>query len=360
MPSKKNQLPLWQDRVCNSSQIGGIETSVIDNGSGKGVRIAWINTGTGLRYKVVIDRSMDIVDAFYNQHSLCWISHGGITSPRPDSDRGLNWLSTFAGGLFTTCGLSHVGVPEKDETGERGLHGKISNVPAELISIDQPDVLKGKLDFSIKGVMKETSVFGPSLELTRTISGRIGNAVINISDEVFNAGSEKAAHMLLYHCNFGWPLVDKGSRIVWDGKFSSRGNDFDDEFFSKIKDPQVCQPPLEKHRGSGEAAAFIDVKPDKKGNCAIGIYNRKLRLAAEINYSKKQLPCMTNWQHWGIGDYVTGLEPATNPPVGQSSARAGKALVTIDPLKTKKYKLSISVHDKKDAIDDFLKRAGHK
>ena len=75
-----NLPPNWKDKISNPAQLGGIETSVLDNGLGRGTRIAWINTGTGLRYKVVIDRAMDIADAFYNQHSLAWINQLGITA----------------------------------------------------------------------------------------------------------------------------------------------------------------------------------------------------------------------------------------------------------------------------------------
>ena len=60
-------VPEWDGKISNHAQVGGIETSVLDNGLGRGTRIAWINTGTGLRYKVVIDRAMDIADAFYIQ-----------------------------------------------------------------------------------------------------------------------------------------------------------------------------------------------------------------------------------------------------------------------------------------------------
>ena len=45
----------WQDKIANISQVGGIETSVLDNGSGRGTRIAWVNTGSGLRFKILID-----------------------------------------------------------------------------------------------------------------------------------------------------------------------------------------------------------------------------------------------------------------------------------------------------------------
>ena len=62
-----------KDKISNATHAGGIETSVLDNGPARGTRIAWINTGAGLRYKVVLDRAMDIADAFYNQYSISWL-----------------------------------------------------------------------------------------------------------------------------------------------------------------------------------------------------------------------------------------------------------------------------------------------
>ena len=134
----------WKDKISNPAQLGGIETSILDNGQAKGVRIAWFNTGTGLRFKVVIDRAMDIADTFYNQYNLAWLSHNGISVPQPFSDKGIDWLRTFYGGLLTTCGLTHVGGPESDAFGERGIHGHISNIPAEIESTIQPDPLRDR------------------------------------------------------------------------------------------------------------------------------------------------------------------------------------------------------------------------
>ena len=212
----KNKQFAWQDKVGNVTQIGGIETSVLDNGLGKGTRIAWINTGAGLRYKVVIDRGLDIADTFYNQHSLAWLSHAGVIAPRPDAHAGIEWLWAFAGGLLTTCGLTHAGGPEEDEFGQRGLHGRISNLPAEVESIVQPDIRTGKLDMSITAVMKQSRVFGPNLELRRTISSTLGEATIRVHDVVTNVSNTPTPHMLLYHCNYGWPLVDAGTEIIWN------------------------------------------------------------------------------------------------------------------------------------------------
>ncbi|MHC4595425.1 MAG: DUF4432 family protein, partial [Planctomycetota bacterium] len=275
-------------------------------------------------YKVVIDRALDIVDAFYNQYSLAWLSHSGVTAPRPDANQGLEWLYSFAGGLLTTCGLTHVGGPEADEFGQRGLHGRISNLPGELESVVQPDLTEVK----------------------------------RIHDIVTNVGNTPVPHMILYHCNFGWPLVDEGTEIVCKGKWASRGMDMDNAVFNSKRNFRKCQKPLDSHRGGGEGCAFIDVAADKNRMCTVGLYNRGLGIALVLKYPKKQLPWLSNWQHWGPGEYVTALEPGTNPPIGQAKARKQKKLIHIAPGKSRTYDLEMTVLTDKKQISRFLKTAG--
>ena len=349
----------WQDKISNAAQLGGVEISVLDNGAGRNTRIAWINTGTGLRYKVVIDRAMDIADAFFNQHSLAWLSHGGISYPQPFSDRGMDWIRTFGGGLLTTCGLDHVGGPEKDEHGERGLHGLISNNPAEIESIIQPDPLRGKMEFSISGKIKQTQVFGPSLELKRTLSGTLGTAAIRIQDEVTNGANTPAPHMLLYHLNFGWPFADEGTDILWHGPWEFSGDKNAAKIFKEGNDFRKCPPPLAAHNGPGEEVAFIDVVPDQSGRCTAGLYNSQINIAVAIRFNKKELPWLTNWQHWGKGEYVTGLEPGTHPPIGQAKARKQQTLTFLEPGEKRSYNLEIEVLHENESIKQLLKHTQH-
>jgi hypothetical protein len=349
MPADQN----WKDKISNSAQVGGIETSVMDNGAARGTRIAWVNTGTGLRYKVVLDRAMDIADAFYNQHSLAWLSHVGVTY-KSSPDRGIDWLNTFGGGLVTTCGLNHIGGPEVDDYGERGLHGSISSLPAEIESIIQPDLLAGRMEMSITGRMKQSRPLGSQLELKRTISGVIGQATIRIHDEVVNRGNTPAPHMLLYHCNLGWPLTDEGTEIVWVGDWESPGNDTANKIFKRGNNFHTCPQPLKAHDGAGEEVAFINVTPDSKGNCICGLHNRRLGIAVVLRYQKEQLPWLTNWQHWGRGEYVTGLEPGTNPPIGQAKARQQQTLTFLVPGELREYDLEIEVLDNPERIKDVL------
>jgi hypothetical protein len=346
----------WHHKISHAAQLGGIETAVIDNGPGRGTRIAWINTGTGLRYKVVIDRAMDIADAFYNQHSLAWLSHVGITSPQPFSAHGMDWIRTFGGGLLTTCGLSHVGGPETDEYGERGLHGGVSNLPCEIESIIQPDPLRGKFDMSITGKISQSQVFGPNLVLKRTISGVLGEPFIRIRDEVYNASNTAQPHMLLYHFNFGWPLVDEGTSLLWKGNWSSGTAGQPGKIFREGNNFRTAPAPLETHRGSGEEVAVIDPPVDSDGRCCCGLYNANLRLAVSLQFRKDQLPWLTNWQHWGPGEYVTGLEPGTHPPIGQARARQEGSLILLPPGGYRSYDLELHVLNEENDINELLKK----
>ena len=350
----KNPLS-WQDKVGNISQVGGIETSVVDNGAGQNSRIAWVNTGTGLRYKVVIDRGMDILDAFYNEHSLAWISHGGMMAPETNA-REMDWLKTFSGGLMTTCGLTHVGGPEEDEFGKRGLHDQISNIPANVESVIQPDPTRGSLEMSISGVIRQTRVFGHRFDFRRKISGSLGSPVIRVEDEVINAGNESTPHMLLYHLNFGWPLIDEGTRLLWTGDCKSRGGAMDNQIFGEGKDFITCKPPLKEHSGTGEACGFVNVNADKNGKVHCGVHNERLGLALAIRFRKDQMPWLTNWQHWGTKEYVTALEPGTHPPIGQSSARKENSLIFLEPGESRKHDLEFEVMDDPSAIKDFISR----
>lgn len=329
--------------INNHHQIGGIETSILDSGVGRGNRVAWINTGSGLRFKVNFDRGMDIGEAFFNQHCLTWLSHGGIPAPQTLSDIGLNWLRTFGGGLLTTCGLQHVGGPESDEFGERGIHGNISNLPAQIESIIQPNPACGQLEMSITGVIKESKIFGPNLELRRKISCQLGSADIKIEDEVINRGNTETPLMLLYHFNFGYPLVQEGTKIIWEGEWKPRfGGDYA-KIFKEGNDFKTCPAPLESHKGGGEEVALITPKADENGKCRCGLFNPKLNFGIEMEFDKAQLPTLTNWQHFGEGEYVTGLEPGTNWPIGQKQARENQELIFLKPKESKKIEVSLKV-----------------
>ncbi|MBM4143654.1 MAG: DUF4432 family protein [Lentisphaerae bacterium] len=335
--------PAWQGKVSNMAQVAGIELCAMEDGPARGTRVAWVNTGSPLRFKVAVDRALDIVDAFHGAHSLAWLSHGGLVAPNPAAIAGLEWLRTFAGGLLTTCGLTHVGPPETDENGSRGLHGRVSNLPASLETVRQPGPGADESEMLISGTVRESRVFGPCLELHRTIACRAGEAGFRLTDRVTNRGNAPSPHMILYHCNFGWPLVDEGARLFWRGACRPRPSEQDRAVFNESNDYKRCPAPLPQHRGTGEACGFVTPEPETDGWCRAGVRNERLGLTAQVAFRKEQLPCLANWQHWGPGEYVTGIEPGTNFPIGQKGAAGEGTLIMLAPGEARTYELVFTV-----------------
>lgn len=321
-------------KITNTAQIGGVETAVLDNGAARGVRVAYFNTGGGLRFKVVIDRAMDIAEASLLETNFAWISKRGIVAP--ETCRGMNWLARFGGGLLTTCGLAHVGPPETNARGEFCLHGDISNIPAQVVRVVKPSRENG-FEIALEGEVLQSTVFGAHLLLRRRISTHLLSRRIEVEDEITNIGNTPAPNMVLYHCNLGYPLIDEGAKLEWRGTATPANPS--DSVMGGGRDFTVCRAPLAEHAGAKESVAFIDPIPDADGICTCAATNAKIGKGLKISFPKKVLPHLINWQHWGAGEYVCALEPATNPPIGQANAEAQGTLRMLAPDESAKYRL---------------------
>ena len=211
---KKYSTKELRTRVGNMDQIAGIRTVQLDDGNERPTRAAIIHTGAGLELTVLLDRCLDISAASFNGKAMGWRSTTGDVAPQYYEAEWLRWLRSYFGGLVTTCGLMNVGAPDDASALlGTGLHGRIGNTPAKNIKITQ-EWQGNDYVLSVSGTMRETVVFGENLTLTRTVSTRLGEKRFWIHDVVTNDGFKPAKYMLLYHCNIGWPLVDRGSEII--------------------------------------------------------------------------------------------------------------------------------------------------
>ena len=50
--------------------------------------------------------------------------------------------------------------------------------------------------------------------IRRRIEARVGERRFRIRDVVENVGHTRVSHMLLYHCNAGFPVVDEGAELL--------------------------------------------------------------------------------------------------------------------------------------------------
>lgn len=294
------------------------------DGPGRGVRLAEFKTGSGFAFTVLLDRGLDIHEASYKGVPLAWQSAVGITSPSFYEPEGPGWLRNFHGGWLNTCGLTNAGSPGRDELGEYGQHGRVSNLPAQLLNCGgrwHGD----EYELCLEAVLRETSVFGFNLQLTRRLTTRLGESALQIVDTIENLGDREAPFMLLYHCNFGFPLLTKGSRLVMNSKSSRPRDEAAQSGFAthlEMDSPQA---------GYVEQVFFHDMISAKDGFVTIMLVNDELQLAGYVSYRQKELPELIQWKQMGSGTYVLGIEPANCLVMGREAERQRGTLRMLAP-----------------------------
>jgi len=326
-----------------------------------------VNTGSGLRFTVALDRGGDIVEASYQGNNLAYLTPNGYKPPSHLLHRDEDWLASWPGGLVTSCGPRYIG-PGREEDGQAlYLHGPLSNTPAALLAVHNPDPRDGDLSMFLEMTNRDTRMYGPAVEVRRRLQCTLGVPVIEFQDEVVNLGNVTVPHNWLYHVNFGYPLLDCDSQLVYSGRvnggwemgpnltMADLPKQEDYSRFLKVPDP------LSDHVGSGSRGLVLDVDADQGGIAHIGLVNPKLGLGVELAYSVQSLPRLANWQHYGSrGSYVSALEPFSGSLFGKPNDHHRLAEQWLEPGQSKQYDLTIMVHTDNGAAAKALLTPGDK
>ncbi|MFI5007165.1 MAG: DUF4432 family protein, partial [Solirubrobacterales bacterium] len=260
----------------NLAQVAGIRLLERTDGKARGLRVADVWTGSGLRFQVLLDRALDIGPAEHAGRPLAWI-HPALGTPAQLEPGGDGWLRTFGGGLVTTGGLTHFGQPETDEGQAFGLHGRIAHTPAENVRVAQE--WRGE-DYvlEIEGDVRETSALGENLLLRRRIATRLGASQILIEDHVRNEGFRPAPLMMLYHCNFGFPVVSPDSELLLGpGEVAAR----DEAARAGLEASRQFEAPRPEYAGQ---VFFHAPHPAADGTAAAAVVNRPLGFGAYLRW----------------------------------------------------------------------------
>lgn len=286
------------------SQLAGLRPFVYEDGRLRGMRGIDGWTGSGLRFTLWPDRALDIGPVWFEDKPIAWL-HPGAAAPQYYDPNGLGWLRTFGGGLLTTCGLVHIGAPDEYQECAFGLHGRIAHIPAENLRLWQG--WQGeKYILAVEGEVRQAVLFGENLVLHRRIETQLGYSSLKIVDRVVNEGHQPQAHSLLYHCNFGFPLVSPGSQLVIDDvKVDPRTPTAE----AGLPDHTRFQAP---EAGYEEQVFFHTPRKDPDGTAVVELINPDLGFGVRLRWSAETLPVLTQWKMMGAGEYVCGLEPATH------------------------------------------------
>jgi hypothetical protein len=342
--------------IGDPAQVAGARASVLRDGKADGVACVEIATGSGLAFTVLPGRGMDIPFASFRGMSLAFFSGTGIVSPAYFNEPETGFLRNFFAGLLTTCGITNAGAPSIDQGRPFGLHGRVSNTAAEDLSIDQ-EWVGDEYEIRVKGRMREVQFFAENLTLTRRIETRLGANGFRLRDVVDNRGFTAQPLMLLYHFNFGFPLLGPRARIVGP----IRKTEPRDEEARAGRGVEECLGFPAPVAGYREKVFFHTLKPDAGGRTFIALANRDVGdgtpLGIVMRWSLKELPEFTQWKMPGKGEYVLGLEPGTVSPIGRGPLREQSRLPLLEAQESRSVTIDFEVLDSAASIDAIEREA---
>jgi hypothetical protein len=323
-------------RIGNINQIAYIRPIEMIEGRSKGIKAFDVNTGGGLQFSVLEGKCLDISEMKYKGINLSYLTKPGVVASEYFNPMGSEFLRFFQAGMLYTCGLRNVGAPCVDDGEELNLHGRIGNTPAEKVGISA-QWMEDEYQMEISGEMREAAMFRENLVLKRKISTQMGAKFIKIVDEVENQGFEEQPLMILYHFNFGYPLLDNGTRILMPSlKITSR----DEISENGIKEFEKITEPID---GFIEHVFYHEIASDAQGYANLGIVNDRLGLGVHLKYNAQQLPKLNEWKCIKSGDYTLAFEPANCNVDGRAIEKINGKVHTIAPFQSAKFEIEVGI-----------------
>lgn len=328
-------------RVGAIDQLAGITAGERTDGMARSVRTLDVQTGGGLSFTVLPDRGLDIGEARLRGVPLAWCSAMGVVHPARHERDGRGWERSFAGGLLATCGLDNVGTAQVDEGQDYPQHGRINNIPASHVCFDGRWQGNEYL-LTIEGRVRQATLYGENLLLTRRIETRLGSATVAITDTVTNEGFSPEPVLLLHHVNLGFPVLAPTSELLMPSGTDT--TPADDQQWRRGAEPE-----------SVGGVSFHTLPPTPDGLGTVALVNRAFSggqgIGVQLRYSQHAFPLLWQWRNYRAGEYVMGLEPTNALGGGRKATREANALRILAPGEAATFLTEITALGSQEEID---------
>ena len=271
-------------KISNFQQIGSLRRYTLEGGKEKGIDVIDCDNGK-LRFLLNVSKACDVMQLYHEGQNTSFISKNGFTLREPP------FGNRFEGGMLYTCGLDNVGGMRDGNP----VHGSLHNIPAEIVRAECNDE-----GIVVEAIIRDTALFGKNLVLRRRIYSAIGSESLRLEDTLVNEGYRTENYCVLYHVNFGYPLLDEGARIVADVAKCDPRTDW-----ARENEATVCEitEPLPEQK---ETCYFLTFNQPR-----ISLINDKLGKSVTLSYSGDTLPHFVEWKSMACGTYALGFEPTT-------------------------------------------------
>lgn len=271
-------------KISNFQQIGSLRRYTLEGGKEKGIDVIDCDNGK-LRFLLNVSKACDVMQLYHEGQNTSFISKNGFTLREPP------FGNRFEGGMLYTCGLDNVGGMRDGNP----VHGSLHNIPAEIV--------RAECNYEgivVEAIIRDTALFGKNLVLRRRIYSAIGSESLRLEDTLVNEGYRTENYCVLYHVNFGYPLLDEGARIVADVAKCDPRTDWARENVATVC--EITEPLPEQK----ETCYFLTFNQPR-----ISLVNDKLGKSVTLSYSGDTLPHFVEWKSMACGTYALGFEPTT-------------------------------------------------
>lgn len=332
--------------VGNRDQLFQIKKVKLQEGKARGVTMLEVANRSGMQFDVNADRGMDIPFLSFNGENFGYISPCGVAAPEYFDDQKLGFLKSFTAGFLTTCGLKIAGAPCEYEGKAYGLHGNVSHIPAkefryELVETD------GSPYIEIQGSMQDAEIFQDKLTLKRNIRCGYREKEFTITDRVTNEGYKKARHMILYHCNIGYPILSPASEVYIPSAKVTPRTEHAKKGLKEWYKTQQADPDYE------EMCYYHKLIPDGNNHGHAAVYNPELNLGIEMEIDLAALDHFVQWKMMGAGEYVMGLEPANATIDGIEDAIKNGSMKYLEPGESAEYRITFRILEGREAFENI-------
>ena len=327
-----------------------VSKTTLHGGRQEGSTLVTIDTGD-LQLVIVPTRGMGLFKAISGDVTLAWKSpveevvHPSFINLAERG--GLGWLDGF-NEMLARCGFEWAGHPCTENGRTYTLHGRAQNIPAStvIVSIEA----KAPHRITVKGLVKEKTFKFSNPETWAGVSVVPGERAFRMHDELRNLSDYERPYQVIYHANFGAPLLEGGAHFRAAAKEVIPFNDYAKKGLSDWQTYLPVTP------GFDEMVFNIWPLADANGNTLAMMSNQADTRGVAIGYNVKQLPALSLWKNTDTRaqGYVTGIEPGTSYAYSTKYQRPLGLVPKIQPGETKTFDLTYRLLQNADEVKQAL------
>ncbi|MBA5236542.1 aldose 1-epimerase family protein [Pectobacterium aroidearum] len=344
---EKGNWQIGSDALKIKNQHFSIEQKVLHGGRQEGSKVITITSQDGLKIALSPTRGMNLLHVTGKNIRLGWDSPvDEVVNPNTinlESRNGLGWLEGF-NEMMVRCGFEWTGHPVVSDGMIYTLHGRAGNTPASKVVVEVSD--SAPYTITVRGLLKENSFKKSNLETWTELRYVPGSESFTVHDVLTNKADYARDYQIIYHSNFGTPILEDGARFIAPVKEISP---FNDHAKAGLATWQTYKGPT---KDFDEMVFNITPYTDGQGKTLAALVNKAGDKGVSIAFDTHQLPLLTLWKNTDTEKqgYVTGIEPGTNYAYPVTIEREQGRVKKLQPGQSTTFELTYSLLSSAEAV----------